>query len=174
MSFFHIEASEDGSFLAAAPNKAKNSEFNMKLASSAEKEGFKMSDADEWASILKLGAAKVLTFKESQAVRQQFPERIITSRMIRRKKPMPGVGSFKYKSRWCLHGHQDPDSGTFEIFSPMPSTESITLFFQLSLNLGLKVSFLDIKNAFCQALISSRRPSSGKDLCHSLRRSEHS
>ena len=64
---------------------------------------------------------------------------------------MPGLGNFKYKSRWCLHGHQDTDTGTFEIFAPMPGTEAITMLFQISLNESLRPGFLDIKNAFCQA-----------------------
>lgn len=69
---------------------------------------------------------------------QAMPERVITSRMmIRRKKPTPGVGSFKFKNRRSLHGHQDLDFGSSEVFSPMPRTESITLFFQISLGRGL-------------------------------------
>ena len=135
----------------AGPAKTKNSEFSMKHATPEERLGFDSSDAEEWASIMKLGAVRILSKEESKKITTDLPHRVITSRMIRRKTPMPGLGSFKYKSRWCLHGHQDPDTGSFEVFSPMPSTESITLFFQLSLSLGLSMSFLDIKNAFCQA-----------------------
>ena len=138
------------SFLAQSA-KAKNAEFNMKNATPEEVLGFEGSDRDEWKSILSMKAARVLSKEESLEVLKHSPERVVTSRMIRRKKPMPGVGNFKYKSRWCLHGHKDPDSGTFDVFAPMPSTEAITLFFQLCLNLNLSVSFLDIKNAFCQA-----------------------
>ena len=149
-SFFEVRPSPENEVLLAASAKAKNAEFNMKHATPEEIAGFKLSDSEEWSSILNLGAAKILSVEESKKVKRECPERVITSRMIRRKKPLPGIGNFKFKSRWCLHGHQDPDSGSFEIFSPMPSTESITLFFQLSLNLGLEVGFLDIKNAFCQ------------------------
>eukprot|EP00435_Cladocopium_sp_Y103_P074255 s37_g47.t1 len=149
LSFFALKTSEDGTCFMAAP--AKTTEFDMRKANAEERVGFEGSDRDEWEAILKMSAAKVLSVEESKAVRERCPERVISSRMIRRKKPMPGVGSFKYKSRWCLHGHQDPDTGEFEVFSPMPSTEAITMFFQLCLNLGLRVSFLDIKNAFCQA-----------------------
>ena len=96
-------------------------------------------------------AVKLLSKEESKWVRENLGHRIISSRMIRRKKPTPGVGAFKYKSRWCLHGHQDPDTGTFEVFSPTPATEAITMFFQTCLNEDLLLSFLDVKSAFCQS-----------------------
>ena len=64
---------------------------------------------------------------------------------------MPGIGNVKYKSRWCVLGHSDPDSGTFKTFAPMPSTESISLFFQLALCLDLVMLFADVKSAFCQS-----------------------
>ena len=150
-SFFSLKLSEDGGNFLAGPPKAKSAEFDMKKASKEERLGFEASDKDEWETILRLKAVKVLSVVESEKVKKTNPERVISSSMIRRKKPTPGVGSFKFKSRWCLHGHQDPDSGTFEVYSPMPSTEAINMFFQLCLNMGLKVSFLDIKNAFCQA-----------------------
>ena len=151
LNFFSLAQSETGDSFLAKPAKTKNAEFNMKDASPEDKVGFQGSDSDEWKSILNLQAAKILSKEISDKIKQEHPDRIITSRMIRRKKPMPGIGAFKYKSRWCLHGHCDPDSGSFEVFSPMPSTEAITMFFQVSLNLSLNVSFLDIKNAFCQA-----------------------
>ena len=157
MSFFHIEASEDGSFLAAAPNKAKNSEFNMKLASSAEKEGFKMSDADEWALDLEVGSGQG---SHSQGVSSC---QTAVSRAHHHKQNDPKEETYAW--RWelqiqitrdrCLHGHQDPDQWHLRDFlsnaiagvhHPYSSLSP-----QLSLNLGLKVSFLDIKNAFCQA-----------------------
>ena len=122
--------SERPSFLAK-PTKAKNSEFDMKQATPEEIKGFEASDLKEWEAILSMGSVRVLSKEESLKVIANSPERVITSRMIRRKKPVPGVGNFKFKSRWCLHGHQDPDSmsGSFQVFSPMPSCESITLFF---------------------------------------------
>lgn len=109
------------------------------------------SDQGEWEAIVKMGAAKVHQGSAAQTIRDRYPSRIITSRMIRRKKPMPGVGAFKYKSRWCVHGHRDPDGHTLVTYSPMPSVESITMFFQVCLNLRLEVSFADVTNAFCQA-----------------------
>lgn len=62
------------------------------------------------------------------------------------EKPMPGVGNWKFKSRWCLRGHHDPDGGTFKTFSPMPSAEAINLFFQLVLNQGFKIAYADVQS----------------------------
>ena len=149
--FFAIKPSKDKLSLLAKPNVSKNSEFNMKLANPEERLGFMESDKTEWQTMLDMKATKVLSKEESQRVMRNEPERVVTSRMIRRKKPVPGVGNFKYKSRWCVHGHQDPDSLELQTFSPMPSTEAIVMFFQLALNMGFKVSFADVKSAFCQA-----------------------
>ena len=94
---------------------------------------------------------EVLNPKEASAVREKHPHRVITSRMITRKKPMPGVSAFKYKSRWCVHGRKDPDSHLLKAFSPTPSVEAINMFFQVCLNENLDLSFGDIKNAFGQS-----------------------
>ena len=153
LSYFELKAeqAEDHQpcFLAK-PAKPKNSEFNMKNATDEEKKGFSASDLDEWASISSFGAVEVLSPEESRRVRKEKAERIVGSRMIRRKKPMPGIHQFKYKSRWCVAGHHDPDSGTFKTFSPMPSTEAIAMFFQVALNCMLSLAFADVKSAFCQ------------------------
>jgi len=154
-SFFamSVVTEETGSCsLLVKPEKnINNGEFNLKTASPEERLGFEAADLAEWKAICdQLGAVKVHYGVDAERLKSKHPSRVITSRMIRRKKPMPGVGNFKYKSRWCVHGHKDPDSGTFQTFSPMPSVESITMFFQLCLNLDLSLRFGDIKNAFCQ------------------------
>ena len=136
--------------------KPRNSEFNMGDATSEELEGFKKSDLSEWQSIVDFGAVKVVSEKEALKIRESQPHRILASRIVRRKKPMPGIGNFKYKSRWCVLGHGDPDSGTYKTFSPMPSTEAISLFFQLALCLGLGMAFADVKSAFCQSDVLNR------------------
>ena len=140
------------------PAKAKNSEFCIENATSEERKGFEASDKDERSSIIGMKAVRILSEDEASEVKKKFPHRIISSRMIRRKKPTPGVGCFKHKSRWRLHGHQqDPDTGTFKVFSPTPCTEAITLFFQACLNESLIAPFLDVKNAFCQSRRLARR-----------------
>ena len=150
---FYLKATRDTgheSFIAK-PAKAKNAEFNMRDATPEERQGFREADINEWKSIVDLKAVRVLSSEESKAVMKQCPDRVISSRMVRRKKPTPGVGAFKYKSRWCIHGHQDPDTGLLEVFAPTPCTESITMFFQICVNEQLLACFLDVKNAFCQS-----------------------
>ena len=150
VGFAELQVKEDGNFLIKNA-KTKNAEFDMRQANPEDLLGFQGSDATEWSNILKFGAARILSPEEAQRVRNTLPHRIITSRMIRRKKPVPGVHNFKYKSRWCVHGHVDPDSGSFKTFAPMPCSEAILRFFQLSLNLNLSVSFADVQQAFCQS-----------------------
>ena len=143
---------EDGKLsLMAKPVNTKNGEFNMKTATAEEIKGFLLSDVAEWKAIEELGAVKVHHGLDAERIRKSHPHRVLSSRMIRRKKPMPGIGQFKYKPRWCVAGHQDPDTGKYQTFSPMPSVESITMFFQICLNMRFGLSFADIKNAFCQA-----------------------
>ena len=119
----------EGGNLMAAQAKAKNSEFNMKEASKEDIVGFKLSDTNEWKAMVDMGAVRMLDKSEADLVRKSFPHRVIASWMIRRKKPLPGVGNFKYKSRRCVRGHKDPDSEVLQTYSPMPHV------FQICVNL---------------------------------------
>eukprot|EP00959_Pyramimonas_sp_CCMP1952_P330375 6917602-Pyramimonas_sp.AAC.1 len=57
------------------------------------------------------GAVEIISPKKADAVRKAQPERIISSRMVRRWKPVEGTfANPDAKSRWCVHGHRDPDS----------------------------------------------------------------
>ena len=127
LSFLEISRLDDQN-LMAMPAKSRNSEFNMREATVEDRVGFRESDISEWENIKNMGAIKIHRGRESAELKQRFPHRVITSRMIRRKKPTPGVGNFKYKSRWCVHGHRDPDSDQLRTYSPMPSTEAISMF----------------------------------------------
>ena len=151
LSWFGVSQEATSQSFVVNPVKTKNGEFDMKNASTEEKEGFSLSDQAEFQAILKMGAAKVLKGKEAEQARAKWGHRIITSRMIRRKKPLPGIGNFKFKSRWCVHGHKDPDSETLHTYSPTPSVEAITLFLQIALCFGYTITTSDIKNAFCQS-----------------------
>ena len=66
--------------LMAGPAKTKNSEFSMKHATPEERLGFDSSDAEEWASIMKLGAVRILPKEESKKITTDLPHRVITSR----------------------------------------------------------------------------------------------
>ena len=116
-----------------------------------ERKMFAGSDLAEWESILGTNAVKVLRGREAQKAREQYPSRILSSRMVRRKKPVEGLGQWKAKSRWCIHGHKDPDTGSLSTYAPTPSGESLMLFLQSSLNLSHVFAFADVKSAFCQS-----------------------
>eukprot|EP00959_Pyramimonas_sp_CCMP1952_P275371 5755803-Pyramimonas_sp.AAC.1 len=69
--------------------------------------------------------------------------------MVRRWKPQEGTfAAPDAKSRWCVHGHKDPDSEALEVYAPTPQTSSIMMFIQIAMNLGLLCDIADVKNAF--------------------------
>ena len=129
----------------------RGDEIDVRKLAEEEKELFNASDLLEWQSILKTGAVTVLTGKEAKDARAKYAARVLSSRMVRRKKPIPGIGKWKAKSRWCVHGHADPDTGSLVTYSPTPASESLMLFLQASLNLRHRRAFADVKNAFCQS-----------------------
>ena len=77
--------------------------------------------------------------------------------MVRRKKPMPRLHKWKAKSRWCVHGHCDPDTGEINTHAPTPSSESPLLFYQVCANHDFDFDFTDIKNAFTQSRCMKRK-----------------
>ena len=129
----------------------RNDEINLKDLSAKEKELFSQSDELEWNSILKTKAVRVVTGKEADYVRERYGDRIVSSRMVRRRKPLEKLGAWKAKSRWCLHGHGDPDTGSLVTYAPTPQVESIMTFLQVGANLKHRFAFCDVKNAFCQS-----------------------
>ncbi|CAE7735919.1 unnamed protein product [Symbiodinium sp. CCMP2592] len=135
----------------------RNDEVSLKQLAASEREMFAKSDLLEWQSILDSKAVKVLCGKQAAEARARHPSRILSSRMVRRKKPMPGLGQWKPKSRWCIHGHHDPDTGSLVTYSPTPASESLMLFLQASINLQHVRAFADVKAAFTQSL-PIRRP----------------
>eukprot|EP00435_Cladocopium_sp_Y103_P037516 s4112_g9.t3 len=76
----------------------------------------------------------------------------------RRKKPVPGLHQFKAKSRFCVHGHKDPDGG-YRTFAPTPTTEALHMVLQIIADEGLHLLFADVKAAFAQSdkLVGLRR-----------------
>ena len=140
---------QNGTFVTAPK---RNGEISLKELNQQEKCLFDESDKLEWKAILKTKAVHVVHGKEAEKMRRMYPERVLSSRMVRRKKPQPELHSWKAKSRWCLHGHSDPDTGSLTTYAPTPQAESIAMFLQASLNLKMKLAFGDVKNAFCQSL----------------------
>ena len=130
----------------------RNDEVSLRDLAKAERDMFESSDLLEWKSIIDSGAVKVLTGSQAQEARARHPSRILSSRMVRRKKPVPGLGKWKPKSRWCIHGHHDPDTGSLVTYAPTPASESLQLFLQASINLRHVRAYADVKAAFTQSL----------------------
>eukprot|EP00971_Amphidinium_carterae_P337510 6474353-Amphidinium_carterae.1 len=113
------------------------------------------ADEAEWYGILKtnLEALVVHHGAAADAMRKQWPDRVIGSRMVRRLKPQPGVGTPpKAKSRFCVLGHQDPDTALLKVYAPTPAVEVMMIFWQLAASMRLDLTILDIKQAFVQGL----------------------
>eukprot|EP00959_Pyramimonas_sp_CCMP1952_P129917 2716835-Pyramimonas_sp.AAC.1 len=103
----------------------------MKNLTQEERAQFAESDTAEREAILSSGAVRVLSPDEARLARRRHPDRVLSSRMVRRFKPMEGVGAkAKAKSRWCVHGHQDPDGEHLSVYAPTPQTESILVTLQ--------------------------------------------
>ena len=69
---------------------ARTAEIRWKDLSEEEKSLFREADQKEWLAILNSKAVGVIGPKEAQQVRDTGPDRIITSRMVRRWKPSEG------------------------------------------------------------------------------------
>ncbi|CAE7202644.1 unnamed protein product [Symbiodinium sp. CCMP2456] len=139
---------QDGDWTLVA---SRSDEVDIRKMSKEERDLFDASDKVEWKAILDTKAVRVATGAEAEKIRREYPDRILDSRMVRRRKPQPGVGKWKAKSRWCIAGHKDPDTASLQTFSPTPATESILAFLQTGINLGHRFSFSDVRNAFCQS-----------------------
>ena len=150
-NFFALNQAEgDQEVWAVEP--ARNGEITWKQMTEEEIVKFQESDLKEWESLEKeFKAVKVWKGEEARKLRERYPDRIMSSRMVRRKKPMPGIHQYKAKSRFCVHGHKDPDGGTFRTFAPTPSTEALNLVCQVISNAGLHMMFADVKAAFAQS-----------------------
>ena len=78
-------------------------------------------------------------------------DRIITSRMVRRWKPGETLEATDTpKSRWCVHGHKDPDALGLEVFAPTPQGLAFVVYVQMLSSLGMLVDVADVKGAFTQ------------------------
>ena len=142
-------SAQSGNWAVEVP---RNGEITWKEMTEEEIQMFQKSDLTEWESLEKeFKAVKVWTGEAAEKLRRSHPDRIMTARVVRRKKPMPGLYQFKAKSRFCVHGHKDPDGGTFRTFAPTPTTEALHMVCQIIANYNMRLLFADVKAAFAQA-----------------------
>ena len=79
--------------------KLRGDEISLKDLSLKEKELFDQSDQAEWQAILSTKAVRVITGGEADRVRRLHQDRIISSRMVRRRQPQPGLNAWKAKKQ---------------------------------------------------------------------------
>ena len=146
---------EAGSYVVEAP---RNGEITWsQMDGEEERQKFREADLAEWKSLEdEFKAVKVWRGEEAKKLREQFRDRIMSCRIVRRRKPMPGLHQYKAKSRFCVHGHKDPDGGTFRTFSPTPSTEALHIVCQIAANRKMRLVFGDVKAAFAQSDLLKR------------------
>lgn len=136
----------------AVTEAPRNGEITWSQMSPEEVKRFQESDLAEWKSLEnEFKAVKVWSGKEAADLRRIYKDRIMTARVVRRKKPMPGLHQFKPKSRFCVHGHRDPDGGSFKTFAPTPSAEAFHMVCQTIANGRMLLLFADVKAAFAQS-----------------------
>eukprot|EP00435_Cladocopium_sp_Y103_P035246 s245_g9.t1 len=151
-NLFMLATAENDHSEVYAGEPVRNGEITWSQMTPEEKLQFEAADLKEWDSLEKeFQAVKVWRGEEAARLRMMHPDRIMTSRMVRRKKPVPGLHQYKAKSRFCVHGHKDPDSGTYRTFAPTPSTEALHMTCQVVAKENLLLAFGDIKAAFAQS-----------------------
>ena len=156
-----LEFSTEESKWSLLSHRKNSTEVNLRNLTGEQRQQFTESDLTEWEAILKSGAVRVVAAAEAKIVHRRYPDRVLSSRMVRRLKPQEGLNTPpKAKSRWCVHGHQDPDTEFLQVYAPTPQSESVLLFLQILASHKFKLQIADFKNAFCQSheLRRSRGP----------------
>ena len=149
---FYVHPGELGVHFEESFAASRSAEVSLKKLTTEERRSFAESDAKEWEAIVAPKAVRIISPTAAKRIRKYMKHRIITSRMVRRWKPQEGTGAAPLaKSRWCVHGHKDPDSGSLMVFAPTPQTVSIMAFLQLGVGMRMHFDIADVKNAFTQS-----------------------
>ena len=135
-------------------NATRNDELHPSKIEKHDWPLFEAAIAKEWSSILATDAVTVLKGKDAQAVRENNPQRIITSRLVLRWKPTDEGP--KAKARWCVRGFQDPDVHLIERSAPTPSLTTLQTFFQVAASLQFEAEVGDVSTAFMQGSPAKR------------------
>ena len=73
------------------------------------REKFWTAKHEEFLKLIRHGAVTVLPPDQARTVRMHKGHRIMGSRYVNTTSTDSSTGECKYKSRWCVLGHQDPD-----------------------------------------------------------------
>ena len=100
------------------------------------------------------GSVLLLTGQISQDVQREFPHRFVDSRFVLTKK-VENDALVRFKARWCLLGHKDPDvmQAVLDNKTASPTITQLgrNLAMQLIASLGADLFLGDIKGAFLES-----------------------
>ena len=109
----------------------------------------------EWSTMEETGSVLLLTGQISQDVQREFPHRFVDSRFVLTKK-VEDDSLVRFKARWCLLGHKDPDvmQAVLENKTASPTITQLgrNLAMQLIASLGADLFLGDIKGAFLESV----------------------
>ena len=83
-------------------------EVNLRELSVQERPLVDEAERIEWSTMEETGSVSLLTGQISQDVQREFPHRFVDSRFVLTKK-VEDDSLVRFKARWCLLGHKDPD-----------------------------------------------------------------
>ena len=101
------------------------------------------------------GALSILSIRDSQEFRRQYPECVLPSNMLDKYK-LQDDGSVKEKSRIVLLGWKDPMIHQLERAAPTPTQEGIMVTIQWMASKRVQARVSDLKNAFGQSQKTTR------------------
>ena len=109
----------------------------------------------EVQGLLDLGAYRILSLEESLKFRERHPEYVLPSRFVDRWKAQDD-GINIAKSRLVILGFKDPHVLQLERSAPTPTQEAFTCTMQCMASMKYAATSSDIKNAFGQAMKTTR------------------
>ena len=108
----------------------------------------------EWSTMEETGSVLLLTGQISQDVQEEFSHRFVDSRFVLTKKTEDD-SPMRFKARWCLLGHKDPDvmQAVLDNKTASPTITQLgrNLAMQLIASLGADLFLGDIKGAFLES-----------------------
>ena len=140
--------------LAAQTVKGRG-EVNLRELSVQERALVDEAKRIEWSTMKETGSVLLLTGQISQDVQQEFSHRFVDSRFVLTKK-VEGNAPVRFKARWCLLGHKDPDvmKAVLENKTASPTITQLgrNLAMQLIASLRADLILGDIKGAFLESV----------------------
>ena len=113
--------------------------------------GLKKAKLKEFKKLVSSGAVRVLSKKESDAVKcdPKLRERILKSRYVITKADELELNDLtELKARWCIRGYQDPDLLRLDTEAPTLSSEGCAIALQCIASHKWSLQICDVEGAF--------------------------